>query len=77
MPERWTSEGTQLADDFLAFGAGRRKCVGRHFAELFLKTFLTVLMQHCKVSLVNENVELDNFPVPHPVDNLPVTFDKV
>ncbi|MEU9362162.1 cytochrome P450 [Streptomyces sp. NPDC048301] len=45
-PDRWTAERAHLArGSFLAFGDGRRKCIGENFAWMELQIILATILQ--------------------------------
>ncbi|MEU3901733.1 cytochrome P450 [Streptomyces sp. NPDC045251] len=47
-PDRWTrAEATATRGSFLAFGDGRRKCIGENFAWAELQIILATILQNC------------------------------
>ncbi|KAF2815493.1 cytochrome P450 [Mytilinidion resinicola] len=51
-PERFAViKPSELRYNFFAFGFGTRKCLGQHFAESMLKTFVVHLLDHYTVSI--------------------------
>ncbi|ELU07122.1 hypothetical protein CAPTEDRAFT_150007 [Capitella teleta] len=87
-PDRWI-EDTQLAHksaaskvddseyDFVPFGSGQRSCVAHRYVETFLKIFIIELVRNSNWKLENGLPQVAYMPVPHPVDNLPLSFRKV
>lgn len=88
-PDRWI-EDKQLAKksacektsdvseyDFVPFGYGQRACVAHRYVDAFLKIFIIELVRNSNWKLENGIPHVAYMPVPHPVDNLPLSFKKV
>jgi cytochrome P450 len=87
-PDRWI-EDKQLAlksasekrtddsYDFVPFGYGERACVANGYVEAFLKIFIIELVRNSNWKLENGIPNVVYMPVPHPVDNLPLSFRQV
>ena len=74
-PSRWEHhQSDDTRQSFLPFGSGPRVCVGKEFAKLFLKLFLVELCRSCSWRMSRTHCQVKKFPVPHPVDNLPLQF---
>ncbi|KAL4231246.1 hypothetical protein ACF0H5_008828 [Mactra antiquata] len=77
-PDRWDSVSSLKSQfHFIPFGGGKRVCVGKDLAKLILKTFAFELVVGCKWTLENEGTRFTNFPVPTPVDGLPLRFSSI
>ena len=63
--------------DFVPFGHGQRSCVAQRYVDVFLKIFIVELVRNSNWKLENGVPKLLYMPVPHPKDNLPLTFRKM
>ncbi|CAH1783469.1 unnamed protein product [Owenia fusiformis] len=79
-PGRWNDLDltTNQSDRFsyIPFGGGTRACIGKEFAKLLLKVFILELVGNCTWKIPNPNPRMKSFPVPYPVDKLPIEFSK-
>lgn len=58
---------------FSPFGGGAHKCIGMHFANFQVKSFLAVLLRHRWIDLVGDaKLNWQHVPIPMPRDGLPV-----
>lgn len=76
-PTRWQHTRGRQAESragYYPFGAGGRSCAGKEFAKLTLKIFVVEIVRGCSWRLLNDKPKMVHFPVPHPVDMLPVEF---
>ncbi|XP_067928523.1 cytochrome P450 1A1-like [Watersipora subatra] len=48
-----------LADELLAFGSGRRRCVGEKLAKFEMRQFLIGIIQKCRILLADETKKVD------------------
>jgi cytochrome P450 len=55
-PDRWLSIDPS-AYEYIPFGAGLRMCIGAPFALMEAKLVLTMMLQHCHLSLVDPKVD--------------------
>ncbi|KAI8777685.1 cytochrome P450 26A1-like [Biomphalaria glabrata] len=73
-PSRWlTGDELDTKYHFLPFGGGARVCIGKEFAQMFLRIFVVELVKSCHWQ-IKSNRKMVMFPVPYPADNLPVVF---
>ena len=81
-PERFLDKDGQLnkekVDCVLAFGAGRRRCLGEQLARIEIFMFITFLLQRCRIIKPNSeeydakgDVNLTHVPKPYRVQVLP------
>lgn len=59
---------------YIPFGGGSRKCVGKEFAKVLLKIFLVELVSKSHWTLLNGPPTMKTGPTVYPVDNLPTKF---
>jgi retinoid hydroxylase len=79
-PERLNNtavDNLSRAGQYAPFGAGMRECIGKEFARLEMKIFAARLLQEYKWEIIPQNIEMDQFPVPHPKDGLVVNFSRL
>lgn len=63
---------------YFPFGGGKRRCLGENLAKLEMKMFAAMLINNCEWSLTKEqNLQIQQFPFPHPSDNLKVCFHRL
>ena len=92
MPELWTDPGKfdpdrfgpDRAEDqrhrfaFAPFGGGAHKCIGMHFAYMQVKAFAFQFLRRFRVSIAPGYVpKWRILPIPRPLDNLPVTIERL
>jgi len=64
-----------MTDQLIAFGSGRRRCVGEQLAKNELRLLLSGLITRCSISLVNKNEAVDYWPQSQGSRNVPPTVD--
>ncbi|MBN3323163.1 CP26A protein, partial [Atractosteus spatula] len=77
-PERFMSRAPEDTPgyNYIPFGGGSRRCVGKEFAKILLKIFLIELTTKCNWTLLNGPPTMKTGPTVYPVDNLPTKFSK-
>ncbi|XP_067092261.1 cytochrome P450 26C1 [Osmerus mordax] len=77
-PDRFGSErdeGKTGRFNYVPFGGGVRRCVGKELALMILKTLAVELLSTCKWSLATESFpKMQTVPIVHPVNGLHVHF---
>ncbi|MGJ8686299.1 MAG: cytochrome P450 [Spongiibacteraceae bacterium] len=81
-PRRFSPERAEDKKDFfqyVPFGGGAHKCLGMHFAEVQVKTFLFHLLKDYRVSTKRPGAEYKFrwIPLTFPSDGLPLKFTKL
>ncbi|XP_064631721.1 cytochrome P450 26B1-like [Lineus longissimus] len=80
-PDRWADfKGHMTPEEryqYVPFGGGKRSCIGKEFAKLFLKVMTVELSRSSTWKLHNNNPQMKYLPVPHPKDNLPLTMSPL
>ena len=80
-PERWNDERAEQkkhAFAFIGFGGGAHKCIGMHFAFMQAKIFLNQFLKQYRFSTPEGYAPLVQVvPIPKPVDNLPLTLERI
>ncbi|CAH1419018.1 unnamed protein product [Lactuca virosa] len=74
-PDRWN--GSMLPENFQAFGAGPRICVGNMLARLQIAMFLHHLSTGYKWQLVNPDAKVKYLPHSKLEDGLEITIEKL
>lgn len=64
-----------MTDHLLAFGSGRRRCVGEQLAKSHINQFTTELICRCKVQLADPTQEVDYWPDNGNGRNIPPAVD--
>jgi cytochrome P450 len=79
-PERFTPERAEhLAHRFAwaPFGGGAHKCLGIHFTNMQVKSFVRALLSRFRVDLANDvPVKWQRLPIPQPKGGLPVVLTQ-
>ncbi|MBN3304405.1 cytochrome P450 26A1 [Amia ocellicauda] len=77
-PERFMAKAPEDSSRFnyIPFGGGSRRCVGKEFAKVVLKIFLVELATKCNWTLLNGPPTMKTGPTVYPVDNLPTKFSS-
>nr|AVR59239.1 cytochrome P450 26 [Platynereis dumerilii] len=75
-PDRWKTldKPYRTRYGFIPFGVGPRICIGRTYADIFLRVLAIYLVWECDIELKNPNPFMKRFPIRHPADHLPATF---
>ncbi|XP_033841172.1 cytochrome P450 26A1 [Periophthalmus magnuspinnatus] len=75
-PERFLSKpcSDSARFQYIPFGGGSRRCVGKEFAKVLLKIFLVELVSKSQWTLLNGPPTMKTGPTVYPVDNLPTKF---
>ncbi|KAL4640983.1 cytochrome P450 26A1-like [Arapaima gigas] len=78
LPERFMASAPEDSQRFnyIPFGGGPRRCVGKEFAKVLLKIFLVELATKCNWTLLNGAPTMKTGPTVYPVDNLPTKFSN-
>lgn len=63
-PERWANSRDFDPVQFLAFGAGKRACIGRYFAMQEMKMLMGVLMRQFKFDVCEQTTGDNTFQCP-------------
>lgn len=64
-PERWARAKEFHPVQFLSFGAGKRDCLGKHFAMQSLKLLVSSLLRHFRLDRCSETKEITTFEAPY------------
>ena len=64
-----------LADQLVAFGSGRRRCVGEKLAKTEIQLFLSGMIKKCRISLANKGQEIDYWSNTATSRNVPPIVD--
>ncbi|KAK7110748.1 hypothetical protein V1264_014572 [Littorina saxatilis] len=80
-PDRWVDLDSEemkekIRFQYIPFGAGARKCVGRRLAMLYQAVFLVEVVRRCRFHLKNPAPVINHIPIVKPADDLPVTFRR-
>jgi len=79
-PERFNPEQSaekQASFGYIPFGGGLRECIGKEFARLEMRLFVSRLLRDYSWELLpNQNLELTTVPSPKPRDGLKVKFSR-
>ena len=87
-PERWEYQRKTMQCngnikhlekfEYLPFGGGGRRCVGKEFALLFLRLFIVEMCRSCDWKLQKGDVmpEMKTSPIPFPADGMPLCIKK-
>lgn len=68
-------EGNIGRFNYVPFGGGVRRCVGKELAQMILKTLAVELIATCRWSLATETFpKMQTVPIVHPVKGLHVHF---
>lgn len=63
---------------FIPFGGGAHKCIGMHFAKIQVKCFLYQFLRRYRFSVADDyNPKMMTIPMPKPMDNLPMTLERL
>ncbi|MGD1717635.1 cytochrome P450 [Dapis sp. BLCC M172] len=82
-PERFNPErfNTANAEDkkkpfcYIPFGGGARECIGKEFAYLVIKIFISSLLDNCSWKFKeNQDLTINKFPVARPANKIEVCF---
>lgn len=78
-PERFSEERSEHKKhpfQFHPFGGGAHKCIGMHFSLMEYKCFMHQFMLKYNFEAKHKKTEvyIQTFPVPKPVDNMPVNL---
>ena len=83
LPERWQDlrdkrSGEPSRFEYIPFGGGQRKCVGREFALMFMRLFTVELCRICDWQLKSGNrmPVMKTDPFPFPMDGMPLYVSK-
>ncbi len=82
-PEKFNPErfNTANAEDkkkplcYIPFGGGARECIGKEFAYLVIKIFISTLLDNCSWKFKeNQDLTINKFPVARPANKIEVCF---
>jgi cytochrome P450 len=75
-PER--AEHKRHPFQFHPFGGGAHKCIGMHFAQMEYKCFIYQFMRRFDFEARHKkaNVRIQTFPLPKPVDDMPILLTR-
>lgn len=74
-PKRFDLNNSANSKAYFPFGGGKRQCLGENLARLEMKMFAAMLINNCEWNLIDgQNLQIQQFPFPHPSDNLKVYF---
>ncbi len=80
-PDRFSPESAEHKNHnfaFVPFGGGSHKCIGMHFAKIQVKCFLHQFLRTYRFSIPdNYAPKLMLIPMPKPMDNLPMTLERL
>ena len=66
---------TAIADHLVAFGSGRRRCVGEQLAKSHIHRFAEELIPRCQIKVVNQKEKIDYWPEDGNGRNVPPLTD--
>ncbi|MCL2933413.1 MAG: cytochrome P450 [Trichodesmium sp. MAG_R03] len=77
-PERFNSvnaEDKKKPLCYIPFGGGARECIGKEFAYLVIKIFISALMDNCSWKFQeNQDLTINTFPVARPAHKIEACF---
>ncbi|NES04524.1 MAG: cytochrome P450 [Okeania sp. SIO2F4] len=60
---------------YIPFGGGARECIGKEFAYLVIKIFISTLLDNCSWKFKeNQDLTINKFPVARPANKIEVCF---
>ncbi|RQH20972.1 cytochrome P450 [Okeania hirsuta] len=77
-PERFNSTNAEDKKKplcYIPFGGGARECIGKEFAYLVIKIFISALLDNCNWKFKeNQDLTINTFPVARPAHKIEVCF---
>lgn len=68
---------TSKVDHLVAFGSGRRRCVGEQLAKVEITQFAREIITKCQIALANPEQEVEYWPDNDNGRNIPPAVDLV